>query len=925
MATYRDRYILEIETQGATRGLGGVSSALGSIKGLGMVAAFAAIAAAIKGVASSAVEATKSFENYRNQLSLITSSAAEMEATMQLLNDAAVANRQSFEGTVDLYTKLTLATESLGVSQDRVLRVVGNFQKALAISGADAGTAAGAIRQFGQAMASGTVRGDEFNSIVEALGPAIAIMARESGLTVGKLREMSQAGELTAETFFKMVEGSRAIETAFGNTRKTIAQLQTELGDATNAMLANFAEQTGAAELYRGILEGLARSMRELGDAQTSIEGASLADLVNNASLGPASERLKEFNRDTEDLARLLAKIEELQSGEAIDVFGIRLAGHNQTLKSLLTQLGLTEEQFRSYRAALEAAAQSEGAAAEAAQAELQALQDNAKAANEALAPYRTLLATVDEFAKANDRGRSALEKATAEQAKAAEVLQQLRDLIGTTAAQYIPDLNDKIAIAQTRYSQLTAEIERLNETVNKQQTFEGFYTDLINGSKAAVAELGFAREALAALAADLSSGKLTQDQYAEAVSRVNNLLDNANRSTRELAAAQRELNQAVERYQGNQAAFVEQYKLQTSLINLSEKEQEVAITTFRLQQDMQAALIPLQQRLVELREKNTEASRQEAAAIEAAMASIRASYGETLGQVEALVDARERELNILKEKQQLERLQQFIARQNFDAQEEIIKLQDEMAKMTLPAIEQKYYDIAAAARAQARAAIAAEEARRGTPLSAQEQQAYYDAAVANVERLKQVTREHYEMSREWSTGWSKAINDYVENATNGAKTAEKVFQKATQGMEDAIVNFAKTGKFEWKSFVASILEELLRAQIQRTIANVFNTGVFGGPTSTGGGNSFGSLLGFANGGLIPTNKPVLVGERGPELLSGAAGMTVTPNNQLGGVTNVTYNISAVDALSFKQLVARDPGFIHAVATKGGAGVPVRR
>jgi hypothetical protein len=41
--------------------------------------------------------------------------------------------------------------------------------------------------------------------------------------------------------------------------------------------------------------------------------------------------------------------------------------------------------------------------------------------------------------------------------------------------------------------------------------------------------------------------------------------------------------------------------------------------------------------------------------------------------------------------------------------------------------------------------------------------------------------------------------------------------------------------------------------------------------------------------------------------------------------TNVTYNINAVDASSFKALVAADPGFIHAVAMQGSMSVPGRR
>jgi hypothetical protein len=113
-------------------------------------------------------------------------------------------------------------------------------------------------------------------------------------------------------------------------------------------------------------------------------------------------------------------------------------------------------------------------------------------------------------------------------------------------------------------------------------------------------------------------------------------------------------------------------------------------------------------------------------------------------------------------------------------------------------------------------------------------------------------------------------------------------------------------------------------------MAQVFNISGTRGSGSSGGGSvlsGIGRLLGFANGGIIPTNAPVLVGERGPELISGAAGRNVTPNSQLSGLgtTNVNYNISAVDALSFKQLVASDPSFLYAVTEQGRRSVPLGR
>jgi lambda family phage tail tape measure protein len=272
--------------------------------------------------------------------------------------------------------------------------------------------------------------------------------------------------------------------------------------------------------------------------------------------------------------------------------------------------------------------------------------------------------------------------------------------------------------------------------------------------------------------------------------------------------------------------------------------------------------------------------------------------------------------------------LDQQIAQQNT-----IIDLQKQMAQLTMSDIEKKYSDIDAAARASAQAQIdyinTERALRKEALLDEQEKLKIYDQALEKTKKIKDAQKDLYDESRKFSTGWTKAMKDYVEAATDGAKRAEAVFTTATRNMEEAIVNFAKTGKFEFKSFVSSIVEELLRQQVRELIAKTF--GGLSSPASGGGGGgggllgAIGGLLGFANGGIIPTNGPVLVGERGPELLMGAAGRNVIPNNQLGGQTTVVYNINAVDAMSFKQMVARDPSFIYAVSQQGAKSIPSTR
>jgi len=187
---------------------------------------------------------------------------------------------------------------------------------------------------------------------------------------------------------------------------------------------------------------------------------------------------------------------------------------------------------------------------------------------------------------------------------------------------------------------------------------------------------------------------------------------------------------------------------------------------------------------------------------------------------------------------------------------------------------------------------------------------------------IQDITREvkaRQEAEEDFAKAYEESFKNYRDAAFNAARQARDIFQTATKGMEDAILKFVQTGKLSFKSLIQDMLNTILRSQIQQIVARIF--------TITGlnqAGNAIGSMLGLASGGVIPTNRPVLVGERGPEIIAGAAGRVVTPNDQLGG-GSVTYNINAVDAMSFKQMVAQDPQFIYALTEQGRRSVPGTR
>ena len=194
------------------------------------------------------------------------------------------------------------------------------------------------------------------------------------------------------------------------------------------------------------------------------------------------------------------------------------------------------------------------------------------------------------------------------------------------------------------------------------------------------------------------------------------------------------------------------------------------------------------------------------------------------------------------------------------------------------------------------------------------------DAQIANLEA-----------SRTWEAGWREAFANYAENAKNAADQARSYFETFTKGFEDLIVSLVTNGKFSFKDFANSIIAEFARIQARKIL-----TGFMSGGGAGGGGSILDSIFKFGKGlfGMAaggPTDmSPMIVGERGPEMFVPRSAGRIIPNNALGGggtmqnLTTVNYNIQAVDASSFRTLLAKDPQFIYAVTEKGRRSQPQR-
>ena len=125
-------------------------------------------------------------------------------------------------------------------------------------------------------------------------------------------------------------------------------------------------------------------------------------------------------------------------------------------------------------------------------------------------------------------------------------------------------------------------------------------------------------------------------------------------------------------------------------------------------------------------------------------------------------------------------------------------------------------------------------------------------------------------------------------------------------------------------TIIKEIIAQALRlAVIQPLLSSIF--GAFGFNIGFTGSGGIDSITKRERGGNVMRNKPYLVGEKGPELMVPLTSGSIVPNDALGGSGSrnfVTYNINAVDARSFKQLVAQDPEFIYNVTRVGERRLP---
>lgn len=242
--------------------------------------------------ARAAIGRADEWTNLNNRLRLVTEGQSAFVAAQANVVRIAQTARQPLGATAELYQRIAMNQKDLGLSGRELARVVETISKTMVISGTSAAGADAALVQLGQAFASGVLRGEELNSVLEQ-APALAqAIAKGLGVPIGKLRELGKAGELSANAVIDALQSQAgAVDEAFGKMQSTVGQSVTLFNNNLQVMIGRADEAYGASTLLARGIELLGRNL--------DVAAAGAAGLVASQLVKALTVRLAAVNANT--------------------------------------------------------------------------------------------------------------------------------------------------------------------------------------------------------------------------------------------------------------------------------------------------------------------------------------------------------------------------------------------------------------------------------------------------------------------------------------------------------------------------------------------------------------------------------------------------------------------------------------------------
>ncbi|WP_195496236.1 tape measure protein [Proteus penneri] len=232
------------------------------------------VAAALTGYLSASMVASYSeaWTELNNKLSNSVRASESLIDVTQRVFDISQATRSSLDATATLYARLERGTREYNTSAADLAKLTSIINQGFIVSGATAQEAENAIIQLSQGIASGVLRGEEFNSVAEQGSRLMVALADSLGVSIGQLRKMAAEGKLTTDVVVKgLLSQGDAIGKEFAKTTRTMSQAFQEAGNNLTKFLGENTTIKSTISAFSDAVITVSKNLDELSSVLTVI------------------------------------------------------------------------------------------------------------------------------------------------------------------------------------------------------------------------------------------------------------------------------------------------------------------------------------------------------------------------------------------------------------------------------------------------------------------------------------------------------------------------------------------------------------------------------------------------------------------------------------------------------------------------------
>lgn len=287
-----------------------------------------------------AVSKMDAYTGLQNRLKLVTDSQAELNTAMSDTFGIAQKTASSWDSVAMVYQRFADNADRLNITMAQTSALTETVSKAISVSGGSAASAEAALMQFGQALASGVLRGEEFNSIAEQAPGLLKAIAFGLNTNVGSLRAMAADGKITGDILVESLSKAKPyIDDLFNKTDFTISQSFTKLSNEVTKFIGEAGKGSGAASGLSDSINVLANNLSLIADIAVVGGVAMLTKTILAQTVAIQGSIAASAQRRAADTAALQSQVQ---------LAAIEVQRTRQVTALAITEIGLARQELNS-------------------------------------------------------------------------------------------------------------------------------------------------------------------------------------------------------------------------------------------------------------------------------------------------------------------------------------------------------------------------------------------------------------------------------------------------------------------------------------------------------------------------------------------------------------------------------------------------